>query len=159
MSNRLRLGVLISAGLICLLAMAAYAADINYAGNWKGETKAIPPPAAGAPGAGATPSRGGGRGGGFGGGGGGGTTKVSLNLKQSKENKLSGNITFGEGNADDVKEGKVEGDRITFSAGRAPQPIYAFMGEMKGDELILTRIAPAGDRGPRTTEYILKKKK
>jgi hypothetical protein len=159
MSNRSRAGILISTGLICLLAMAVHAADINFAGNWKGETKATPPPAAGAPGEGAPPSRGGGRAGGFGGGGG-GTTKVSLNLKQSKENKLSGNITIGDGgNADDVKEGKVEGDRITFSAGRAPQPIYAFVGEMKGDELLLTRIAPAGDRGPRTTEYVLKKKK
>jgi hypothetical protein len=153
MSNRVRVVILMAMGLICVLAMAAYAADINFAGNWKGETSAAPPPAAGA---GAASSRGGGRGGGFGGG---GTTKVSLNLKQSKENKLSGNITFGEGNADDVKEGKVEGDRMTFSAGRAPQPIYAYTGEMKGDELVLTRIAPLGDRGPRTTEYVLKKKK
>jgi len=181
-------------GLICLMAIAAYAADGEFAGKWKGEMKVTAPPArgaAGAPGAGGAPTEappaaaappsapaggggGGGRGGGGGGGGrgggggfgggagafgggGGGAQKVSLNLKQSKDNKLSGNITVGPGEADDVKDGKVENGKISFSAGRAPQPIYAYTGELKGDELILTRIAPAGGRGPRTQEFVLKK--
>jgi len=47
---------------------------------------------------------------------------------------------------------------MTFSAGRPPQPVYAYTGELKGDELILTRIAPAGGRGARTTEFVLTKK-
>jgi len=188
MSNRLKFGILIAMGLICLVAMAAYAADGDFSGKWKGEAKASPLAArgtrgapAGAPEGNAAPSApeapspttdvssGGGRGGGRGGRGGGGgfpaagsgggnSSKVSLNLKQSKDNKLSGNITFGDANADDVKDGKVEDGKISFSAGRAPQPIYAYTGEMKGDELILTRIAPAGGRGSRTTEYVLTKK-
>jgi hypothetical protein len=154
MSNRLRMVL----GFVCLMAIAAYAADVNFAGNWKGDVKAAPPPAAGAPGAGAgggAARGGGGRGGGFGV----VSQKISLNLKQSKDNKLSGNITIGSGEADDVKEGRVEGERFSFSAGRSPQPIYAYSGEMQGDELLLTRIAPAGGRGPRTTEFVLTKKK
>jgi hypothetical protein len=192
MSNRLRVGILLAIGLVSLAAVAAYAADGDFAGRWKGEQKVEPAPArsttAGSSataesGASATsqqaaaapPAGGGGRGGGggfggrggggfggFGGGSGGGfgggAQKVQMNLKQSKEGKLSGNITFGEGNALDVKDGKVEGNRITFSAGRSPEPIYAYSGEIKGDELILTRIAPAGGRGPQTTEFVLTKK-
>ncbi len=47
--------------------------------------------------------------------------KVALNLKVSKENKVSGNITFGETDTNDVKEGKIDGNILTFKAGRAPQ--------------------------------------
>ena len=184
MSNRLKSGILTTVGLVCVLSVAAYAADGEFAGNWKGDSVATPPPTRGAAGAaapggdaaaGTTPSApteaagatgGGGRpggrpggGGAFGGGGGGNSSKISLNLKQSKDNKLSGNITVGGADADDVKDGKVEGNRMTFSAGRAPQPIYAYTGEIKGDQLLLTRIAPAGGRGSRTTEYVLTKKK
>lgn len=181
MSSRLRVGILMFTGLICLTAMAAYGADGDFAGKWKGEAKAAAPPArgtAGAPGsgapeAGAPPASapaaapgGGGRGGrgggagGFGGGfgGGGAVQKVSLNLKQSKDNKLSGNIVFDTGDALDVKDGKVEDGKISFSAGRAPQPVYAYTGEMKDNQLLLTRIAPAGGRGSRTTEFVLTKK-
>jgi hypothetical protein len=105
---------------------------------------------------------GGGRGGGFGapgggaGGFGGGSQKVSLNLKQSKDNKLSGNIVFGDSDAYDVKEGHVEGNTITFKAGRAPQPIYEYKGELKENSLTLTRTAPDG-RG-RPQDYVLTKK-
>jgi hypothetical protein len=77
---------------------------------------------------------------------------VSLNLKQSKDNKLSGNITFGEGESLDVKEGKVDGNTITFKAGR-PQPTE-YSGELKGSELILI---PSGGRGS-STQYVLTKK-
>ena len=83
MSNRLRVGILMVTGLICLTAMAAYAADGEFAGKWKGETKVAPPPArgiaaapgsaapeAGAPPTGAPPAAApGGGGGGRGGGG------------------------------------------------------------------------------------------
>jgi len=114
-------------------------------------------PAAGAPGGGGAGRGGGGRGGGFGGGpGGGAPQKVSLNLKQSKDNKVSGNITFGETESLDVKDGKVDGNKITFKAGRAPQPVYEYKGELKGSELTLTRDNPAG-RGAAPT-YVLTKK-
>jgi hypothetical protein len=55
-----------------------------------------------------------------------------------------------------VKDGKVDGNTITFKAGRAPQPVYEYKGELKGSELILTRDA-TGARGPLPT-YVLTKK-
>ncbi len=109
---------LLAVGFVMLLTLVAYAADPPFSGKWKGQARAVAAPAAGAPGAapaagaptvgappapaaGAPPAPaggGGGRGGPGGGFGGGsaGPQKVSLNLKQSKENKVSGNITFGE---------------------------------------------------------------
>jgi hypothetical protein len=82
-----------------------------------------------------------------------------MNLKVSKDGKLSGNITFSDGNALDVKDGKIEGDRITFSAGRSPDPIYAYTGELKDGELHLTRLPPNVSSGGRnsTMEFVLKK--
>jgi len=79
-----------------------------------------------------------------------------LNLKQSKDNKLSGNITIGEQNPEDVKEGKVVGNTISFKAGRAPQPIYEYYGELKDGELALTRNASGGRGGPQ--QIVLSKK-
>jgi hypothetical protein len=168
---------LMAVGLVILLTLVAYAADPPFAGKWKGQAKAVAAAAAGAPGAaptagaptiGAPPvsaaggpsaaAGGGGRvgpGSGFGGGSS-GPQKVSLNLKQSKENKVSGNITFGEGESNDVKEGKVDGKILTFKAGRAPQPIYEYKAELKDNELILTQDSPGG-RG-RTQQFVLTKK-
>jgi hypothetical protein len=101
--------------------------------------------------------RGGGLGGfGGGGGGGGGPLKVTLNLKtKDKDTKATGNITVGE-TTDDVKDGKIEGNRITFRAGRSPAPIYEYKGELNGDQLIMTRTPPAGARGA-TVNFILKR--
>ena len=172
---------LLVVGFVMLLTLVAYAADPPFSGKWKGQARVVAAPAAGAPGAapaaaaptvGAPPAPaagapsapaggGGGRGGpgGPGGGFGGGSAgpqKVTLNLKQSKENKVSGNITFGEAEPSDVKEGKVEGNILTFKAGRAPQPIYEYKGELKDDELILTQDSPGG-RG-RTQQFVLTKK-
>jgi hypothetical protein len=92
-------------------------------------------------------------GGGFGGPGGGGfgreAQKITLNIKtkedkKSGEVKATGNITIGE-TTDDIKDGKIEGNKITFTAGRAPAPIYSYSGELSGDEIKLTR--SAGGRG------------
>lgn len=106
---------------------------------------------------------GGGRGGGFGGGGfggfggGDGPQKVTLNLKQSKDGKISGNITIGDnGNAEDVKEGRAVGNTITFKVGRESQTVYEYYGELKGEELVLTRNT-SGGRG-RPQEIILTRK-
>ena len=163
-------------GFVMLLTLVAYAADPPFSGKWKGQAKAVTvaAPAAGAPGAAPAagtptvgappvpaaggppaPAAGGGGRGGFGGGSS-GPQKVSLNLKQSKENKVSGNITFGEAEPNDVKEGKVDGNILTFKAGRAPQPIYEYKGELKDNELILTQDSPGG-RG-RTQQFVLTKK-
>jgi hypothetical protein len=123
--------------------------------------QAAPAPTAGGGGGRGGGFGGGGRGGGFGGfggggaGGPGGSNKVSLNIKQSKDNKISGNIVFGDSDAYDVKEGRIEGNTITFKAGRAPQPIYEYMGELKDNTLTLTRAAEG--RG-RPQEYVLTKK-
>lgn len=120
------------------------------------------PSAGGRGGGGFGGGRGGFGGGGFGGGGfpGGGFAagpqKVALNLKESKDGKISGNITFGEGNADDVKEGRVTGNTITFKAGRAPQPVYEYFGELKENQLVLTRTAVGGRGAPQ--QIVLTKK-
>jgi hypothetical protein len=78
-------------------------------------------------------------------------------LKQ-KDNKLSGNIVFGDNDAFDVKDGKIEGTTFTFKAGRAPQPTYLYKGELKENEILLSRVQEGGGGGGRTQEYILKKK-
>jgi hypothetical protein len=182
---RLRTAALLALGLVFLLTMVVYAEDPPFAGKWRGESRAAAAPsggpgvtggpvgagsapatgtpAAAAPEVGGAPAAtpgGGGRAGGGGrggfGGGSSGPQKVSLNLKQSKDNKLSGNITFGEGETVDVKDGKVDGNTIIFKAGRAPQPVYEYKGELKGNELILTRDNPGG-RGA-APQYVLTKK-
>jgi hypothetical protein len=182
--NRLKTAAILALGLVFLLTVVAYADDPAFAGKWKGESRPAATPAPGAPGAGVTGgavaapaggtpgggappaaapgggARGGGGGGRGGGGGFGGPQKVTLNLKQSKDNKLSGNITIASANADgealDVKEGKVDGNTITFKAGR-PEPLE-YKGELKGEELTLTRTSTGG-RGPTTTTFVLTKNK
>jgi hypothetical protein len=128
------------------VAVTAFAEDSDFSGKWKGQSHTAAPPAggpgAGAPATGKGPS----------------AQKVTLNLKQAKDGKLSGNITFGEGNADDVKDGKAVNGKISFIAGRSPQPVYSYTGELMGDELILTRSAPAGTRGANPMEFVLSRK-
>jgi len=98
---------------------------------------------------------GGGRGGGIGGGGGFppgggggfGPQKITLNIKlkedkKANEVKASGNITIGE-MTEDIKDGKVQGATITFTAGRAPAPLYEYTGELSGDEIKMTRKDPS----------------
>jgi hypothetical protein len=121
-----------------------------------GATAAPAPGGGGGGGRGGFGGGGGGGRGGFGGGGGGGPQKVTLNLKQSKENKISGNITLGETDTNDVKEGKVDGNVLTFKAGRAPAPILDYKAELKDGQMTLTSTSSDG-RG-RATEYVLTKK-
>ena len=110
---------------------------------------------------------GGGRGGGIGGGGGFpagggggfGPQKITLNIKlkedkKANETKASGNITIGE-TTEDIKDGKVQGNTITFTAGRSPAPIYEYIGELNGDEIKMTRKDPARN-GP-GTQFTLKR--
>ena len=99
---------------------------------------------------------------------------MTLRLKQSKDNKISGNVTVGEAETMDVKEGKVDGNTITFKVGRSGQPLTEYKGELKDKELILTRQgstpSPAGNPaaggrggfggggGGGATTYVLTKK-
>src|SRR5262249_62326170 len=77
-------GILTIFGVVCLVSTLLLAEDYNFAGTWKGELGATPPPAPGAAAGGAssggataggatggTATKGGGGGGGRGGGGGG----------------------------------------------------------------------------------------
>ena len=179
--DQLKTAAFLTLGLVFLFTVVVYAADPPFAGKWRGETRAAAAagpagptagapggpggaaadPGAGAPAAPGAPAGGGARSGGGGGrggfgGGAGASQKVTLNLKQSKDNKLSGNITFGEGESVDVKDGRVDGNTITFKAGRSPQPVYEYKGELKGEELILTRDG-AGTQGA-LPRYVLTKK-
>ena len=181
MMNRMKPIALLSLlALACVMSVGAYAAT-GFAGKWKGE---IASPVAGrggaegsgAPAGGGQPQapaapeggfgRGGGgfgRGGGFGGGGFGGgfggPQKVTLNLKikedkKTGEVKASGNITVGE-TTDDVKDAKIQGNMITFTAGHAPAPIYQYTGELSSDEIKITR-ASSG-RGGQPVQFSLKR--
>jgi hypothetical protein len=74
----------------------------------------------------------------------GGTQKVALNIKakedkKTSEVKLTGNITIG-GNTEDVRDGKVDGSRISFSTGKKP-PVCQYAGELNAEtnELRMTR--------------------
>jgi hypothetical protein len=161
-----KVGIVLVAVVICLTAPAVVAADMEFSGKWKGESKPAAAPAATetetaapAPPTGGGGGRGGGGRGGFGGGRGGGfggPQKVTLNLKHNaKDNKISGNIVVGE-TVFDVKEGKVEGNKITFKAVTIGQPVVEYTAVMlKEGELNLTS-KPTDGRG-RATEYLLKK--
>ena len=85
---------------------------------------------------------------------------MSLNLKLSKDNKVSGNITLGENDTSDLKEGKVDGNILTFKAGRSPSPTFDYKAEMKDGQMFLTSSRPAMSPDGRSarTEYVLTKK-
>lgn len=171
-------GILIAIGLLCLVTTIAFAVDYNFVGTWKGTlgaaaakdaTPAPPPEAAPPAGGGGGGGRGGGGGGGgrggggggggFGGGpggGGGGPQKITLRVKVSKD-KATGNFTMGSGSAEDIHEGKIEGNKLTFKTGLAPATIYNYAAVLSADELSVTR-TPEGGRG-RPTLFTLSRGK
>ena len=144
-----RIGTSVVGAVALLFAMwvSLGAAKTGFAGKWKGEI-------------GFGPARGAvtqftQRG--FGGGRGGAAQKVTLNLKtKDNDTKASGNVTIGE-TTDDVKDGKIDGNKITFRAGTSPAPIYEYAGELNGDEIRMTRSAPAGARGGGSVQFTLKR--
>jgi len=179
-------GILFAAAMICILSAVLFAEEYKFAGTWRGESKPAAAPAArgqagsgggapadsggGAPGGGGgapagggggAPGGGGGRGGGGGGGfggagGGGGVQKITLRVKV-KNDKASGNFSVGN-TTDDVKEGHIEGNKLTFKTGTSPAPIYDNVAVLNGEELKITRTA-SGGRGGRPAEYVLKRDK
>jgi hypothetical protein len=155
-------GILFAIGLLCLVSTLVLAADYNFAGVWKGEYGGTP--AGGAPAARgnsfAEPQRGGGGGGGGGGrggAGGGGPQKITLRVKVSKE-KASGNFTMGTAAAEDIRDGLIDGNKMSFKTGLAPAAIYDYDAVLIGDDLSVTRTAEGG-RGGRPQMFTLMRSK
>jgi hypothetical protein len=177
--------ILFAVGAIGVVSAIAFAADYNFTGTWKGTYTVAAPtpgtpaggatPAATTPAAGATPtagdsssggggrSRGGGGAGGAGGGVGGassfpssGPQKITLRVKVNKEkDKATGNFTMGSSAPEDIREGKIAGNKLTFKTGLAPAPTYDYDAVLIGEELSVTRTAEGG-RGGRPQTFTLK---
>jgi len=150
-------GILFVLGILSVFSVIILAEEYNFAGTWRGEYN----PAAGAPAppAGAPPAPSGGRGG-FGGGGfgGGGPQQITLRVKVNKEGKASGNFSIKSGGnttTDDVRDGHVEGNKLTFKTGASGQTIYENEAVMIGADLSVTRTA-SGGRGGRPMVFTLK---
>jgi hypothetical protein len=185
MNTRLkqRLAVfLFAVGSIGLISAIAIAADYEFAGTWKGTytaaaptpgtPAATPAPAAAPPAASDGASGGGGRtrssgggassassAGGTGGAGGfpsSGPQKITLRVKVNKEkDKATGNFTMGSSAPEDIREGKIAGNKLTFKTGLAPAAIYDYDAVLIGEELSVTRTAEGG-RGGKPQAFTLK---
>ena len=170
--NRSLGGVLLTAALLCLVSALVFSADFNFIGTWKGELAPAAPavPAAGGgattPDSGATTGGGGGRtkgGGGFGGGGFGGAStsnkpqKITLRVKVNKD-KATGNFTIGTSAAEDIHEGQIVGNKLTFKTGLVPATIYDYEAVLIGEDLSVTRTAEGG-RGGKPSLFTLNRSK
>jgi len=150
-------GIILIAGTLGVLSAIAVAADYNFAGTWKGEYTAAAP-AAGTPAAPATTGRPGGGGGGGGGGFGASTgpQKITMRVKVNKEkDKATGNFTMGSSTTEDIREGRIAGNKLTFKTGKPPATIYDYDAVMIGEELSVTRTAADG-RGGKPQLFTLK---
>ena len=74
-----------------------------------------------------------------------GAQKVTLNIKAKEDKKvieikLTGNITIGD-TTEDVREGKIDGSKISFTTGKPPSPVCHYVGELDAEtkELRMTR--------------------
>jgi hypothetical protein len=114
-------------------------------------------------GGGRTKGGGGAPGGGFGGAGGGlpssGPQKITMRVKVNKEgDKATGNFTMGSSAPEDIREGKISGNKLTFKTGLPPAAIYDYDAVLIGEDLTVTRTA-AGGRGGRPQTFTLKTSK
>lgn len=170
-NNRLRIAACVAAALAALAPLGRSASK-GFNGKWKGE---IQLPVPGGRGRGGAPQpqgqqppaqqfvqRGGGsRGGAFppaainrnps------GPQKVTINIKtKDDDTKAVGNITIGD-TTDDIKDGKIDGDTITFQAGPS-SAIFEYKGTRDGDQIMMTRTPPAsGGRGAQPIQFVLKR--
>jgi hypothetical protein len=173
--------ILFVVGSIAVVSAIAIAADYEFAGTWKG-TYTVAPPTPGAPAPAATPpaastptttdapSGGGGRsrgGGGASSGGFGGASsfpssgpqKITLRVKVNKEkDKATGNFTMGSSMPEDIREGKITGNKLTFKTGLPPAAIYDYDAVLIGEDLTITRTAEGGKSG-RPQTFTLKTSK
>jgi hypothetical protein len=144
-------GILFVLGMLSIYSAIILAEEYNFAGTWRGTYSAAgagAPPTAGAPPAGR---------GGPGGAAATGPQKVTLRVKVNKT-KATGNFTVGSAATDDIREGKIEGNKLTFKTGNAPAQIYDNDAVMIGEELTVTR-TPSGGRGGRPQVMTLKRDK
>lgn len=113
----------------------------------------------GAGGGGRTKGGGGTSGGGFGGAApipSSGPQKITMRVKVNKEgDKATGNFTIGSSSPEDIREGKIAGNKLTFKTGLAPSAIYDYEAVMNGEDLNVTRTAEGG-RGGRPQTFTLK---
>jgi hypothetical protein len=149
-------GILSLSGILCLVSSLVIAAAFDFAGTWKGEYSATATPG-GVPGATGNAPAAGGRGGRGGGGGGGGPQKITLRVKINKE-KASGNFTMGTAAAEDIREGKIDGNKLSFKTGLAPATIYDYEAVLIGEALSVTRTSEGG-RGGRPQVFTLMRSK
>jgi len=161
-------GILAVLGIACLVSTLLLAEDYNFAGTWKGEMGAPAAPGGAAPGGatGGTATKGGGGGGGgrggFGGGGfGGGPQKITLRVASVNKEKgtAKGNFTFGSGSAEDIRDAKILGNKMTFKTGLPPAAIYEYEAVFIGDELSVTRTSTGGRGGGFPTSFKLTRSK
>ena len=142
-SRRIRILV----GIICtvvslgVLSAIAIAEEYNFSGTWKGEYSAAAPAAT-------TPAPTTGRPGGGGFGGSTGPQKVTLRVKVNKEkDKATGNFTMGSSTTEDIREGRIAGNKLSFKTGLPPAAIYDYDAVLIGEELSVTRTAEGGKGG------------
>ncbi len=134
----MRLKLIVSfVSLLCLLAIPAFSAE-KIDGTWLTEA-----PAQGGPGGGP------GGGGGFGGGQGGKRTMTFVFKADGK--KLTGKFTGFAGNTNDIVDGKIKDNKLTFavktSAGQGRSLTLEFEGKVKGDEFDYTMKINMGGGG------------
>src|SRR5947208_308956 len=129
-----RLLIAVTCMVLATVSSPARGASKGFNGKWKGE---ITLPAPQVPGQRFAQRGGGGRGGDFGGGGfpGGfnrnaaGPQKVTVYIKaKDNDTKAVGNISVGEVTVD-IKDGKIDGNKITFKAGEVPA-VYEYSGTL-----------------------------
>jgi hypothetical protein len=78
-----------------------------------------------------------------------------MRVKVNKEgDKATGNFTMGSSNPEDIREGKIAGNKLTFKTGTPPAAIYDYDAVLIGGDLNVTRTA-AGGRGGRPQTFTL----
>jgi len=120
----------------CLFAIPSFAADVT--GTWEGEMKMEGGPGGGGPG-------GGGPGGGM------GPMKFNYTLKQDGA-KLSGSVKGPFGPANEFTDGKIEGNKLSFSyktqGMQGNEMTIKWEGTLSGDEITFTMGMEGGGGGP-----------
>ena len=129
--------IAVALSVLCLMVGSAFAADVT--GTWVAE---MTPPQSG-PGGG--PS-----GGPSGGPGGGGPMKFTFNLK-AKGSSLSGTMIGPMGNENEIIDGKIEGDNVSFAVKinrMGSEMKINYKGTVSGDDMKLTYSMEGGTGGP-----------
>ena len=85
-----------------------------------------------------------------------GPQKITMRVKVNKEgDKATGNFTMGSSMTEDIREGKISGNKMTFKTGVPPAAIYSYDAVLIGEDLTVTRTMEGG-RGGRPESFTLK---